>query len=29
LLATLGVALPKKLNSRARELFEELRRLGH
>ncbi|HXB54496.1 MAG TPA: J domain-containing protein, partial [Vicinamibacteria bacterium] len=29
LLATLGVAVPKKLNSRARELFEELRGLGH
>ncbi len=29
LLASLGVALPKKLSARARELFEELRRLGH
>jgi curved DNA-binding protein len=29
LLATLGVAIPKKLNARARELFEELRGLGH
>jgi curved DNA-binding protein len=28
-LASLGVAIPKKLNSRARELFEELRGLGH